>query len=135
MEFWFLRIGIRNSLIKSLQNLQAELSQLQVAASNNGITKDLYAEKYSGCDSTKISHEISDCNTRLLNASQKLSDIQGKLEGALIQSGQFSDAVQSLLRWLEETKEIVYTQGMVSTPEPNVLKAQIMEQKVCIGFC
>ena len=82
------------------------------------------------CDSSNLDESINHMNNRLMDCNQKLSDRQGKLEEALVQCGQFSDAAESILQWLEETHDLIEGQGPISAADPNVLKAQIMEQKV-----
>jgi hypothetical protein len=38
--------------------------------------------------------------------------------------------MESLLRWIEETRDLLESQGSVSAAEPKVVKAQLNEQKV-----
>lgn len=59
-----------------------------------------------------------------------MSDRQSKLEQALLQFGKFHEAMASLLEWLEETRDLLESQGNVSAAEPKVVKAQLKEQKV-----
>eukprot|EP00794_Sanderia_malayensis_P004727 gene4727-5350_t len=119
-----------NAQMKQVEDLKRELGLLQVAASQNSLLREDIVSKHPDCDCTQIDQSINDLNERIMSANQKLSDRQGKLEEALVQCGQFNDAVQSLQRWLEETQELVDGQGPVDAADPNVLKAQIMEQKL-----
>ena len=114
----------------SFQKLRAEIGVVQATATDFNYLRDELVNHHPNCDSTELDQNVNAVNTRLMDASQKLSDRQGKLEEALVQCGQFSDAVESLIRWLEETQELVEGQGSISAADPNVLKAQIMEQKV-----
>ena len=115
--------------------MQKEVGLLQDTASQNNLFRDELVKKHPECDSSKMDEEINDINARLMNSSQKLSDYQGKLEESLVQCGQFSDAVRSLLGWLEETQELVDGQGPIAAADPKVLKAQVMEQKVGNFWC
>ena len=121
------------SYVFSLQKLRAEIGIIQATATDCNYLRDELVNHHPNCDSTDLDQGVNAVNTRLLDASQKLSDRQGKLEEALVQCGQFSDAVESLIRWLEETQELVEGQGSIAAADPNVLKAQIMEQKVLLG--
>ena len=81
-------------------------------------------------DTTAIDKTVDDLNQRLLKASHQLSDRQSKLEQALMQCGQFHDAMQSLLEWLADTRDEVESQDPIAAADPKVLKAQLQEQKV-----
>eukprot|EP00112_Aurelia_sp_Birch-Aquarium-sp1_P005322 Seg1602.3 transcript_id=Seg1602.3/GoldUCD/mRNA.D3Y31 product="Microtubule-actin cross-linking factor 1" protein_id=Seg1602.3/GoldUCD/D3Y31 len=120
---------IRNEM-EDLKKLRTEIGAVQATATDCNFLRDELVNYHPNCDSTDLDQNVNAVNARLMDASQKLSDRQGKLEEALVQCGQFSDAVESLIRWLEETQELVEGQGPIATADPNVLKAQIMEQKV-----
>lgn len=62
----------------------------------------------------------------------QVSDRERSLDSALLQSGKFNDALDSLLSWLSETEDMVANQKPPS-PEFRVVKAQLQEQKVSVG--
>ena len=113
-----------------LQALKDEIGNLQSIAIDLTDLRDGLVKDNPDCDSSDIDESLNKMNNRLMDCNNKLSDRQGKLEEALVQCGQFSDAVGSLLQWLEETQGLIDSQGAVSAADPNILKAQIMEQKV-----
>ena len=53
-----------------------------------------------------------------------------KLDGALIQSGKFKDALESLMTWLRDTEELVLTNVKPLSADYKLLKTQMQEQKV-----
>ena len=115
--------------------MRDRIAELQSAANDITDVRDRLVKENPDCDSTQLDESVGNLNSRLMDCNQKLSDRQGKLEEALVQCGQFSDAVNSILSWLEETQDLIDGQGPVSAADPNVLKAQIMEQKVtCFLF-
>ena len=110
--------------------LRDKVTELQAASSDITDLRDMLVRSNPDCDSSDLDDSINKMNSRLMDCNNKLSDRQGKLEEALVQCGQFSDAVGSILQWLEETRDLIDGQGPVSAADPNILKAQIMEQKV-----
>lgn len=112
------------------QDLQKEIDGLQdqLAALND--LKYKMAVAYPDADTSDIDQTISDLNQRLLAMNQDLGNRQTKLENALLACGKFQDALQSLLDWLAETRELVENQGPIAATDPNVMKAQMQEQKV-----
>ena len=106
-----------------LEKLQAQVGEL------NNIRSDLKS-KYPQADSAKVDEQVDALNERMADLNQKISDRQGKLEGALVQCGQFDDAIKSMLSWLKDTEELVDNQKPIAAADQNVLKAQIQEQKV-----
>lgn len=112
------------------QDLQKEIDGLQdqLAALND--LKYKMAVAYPDADTSDIDQAISDLNQRLLAMNQDLGNRQTKLENALLACGKFQDALQSLLDWLAETRELVEHQGPIAATDPNVMKAQMQEQKV-----
>lgn len=106
-----------------LEKVQAKLAEL------NDIRSDLKS-KYPNADSSKVDEPIDALNDRLAQLNQKISGRQGKLEGAMVQCGQFDDAIKSMLSWLQDTDELVRNQKPIAAADQNVLKAQIQEQKL-----
>lgn len=88
------------------------------------------AHDFPNADSVDIDNAISQLNQRVLAANQDLGNRQTKLENALLACGKFRDALQSLFDWLAETRELVENQGPIAAADPNVMKAQLQEQKV-----
>ena len=116
--------------MKDLKDLLNELEPLQEKVNELNDIRANLKNKYPDADSSKIDEPLDELKERLANINQKVSDRQGKLEDALVQCGQFDDAIQSLIGWLNETKELVDNQKPISAVDENVLKAQIQEQKV-----
>ena len=58
-----------------------------------------------------------------------MQDRERQLDAALMNSGKFAEALESLLEWIGETEELVSNQKPVSY-EYKVAKAQMQEQKV-----
>ena len=112
------------------QDLQKEIDgiQEQIAALND--LKSKMATAFPDADTSDIDQAISELNQRVLAANQDLGNRQSKLENALLACGKFRDALQSLLDWLAETRELVENQGPIAAVDPNVMKAQMQEQKV-----
>ena len=125
--------GDKNTIdegMKDLKDLLNELEPLQEKVNELNDIRANLKNKYPDADSSKIDEPLDELKERLANINQKVSDRQGKLEDALVQCGQFDDAIQSLIGWLNETKELVDNQKPISAVDENVLKAQIQEQKV-----
>ena len=81
-------------------------------------------------DTSDIDRTISELNRRNVLICQTVGDRQTRLEQALLACGKFHDALQSLLEWLADTRELVQGQGPIAAADLNVLKAQMQEQKV-----
>ena len=60
----------------------------------------------------------------------QVSDRERKLDAALLQSGQFKDALQSLLTWLSDTEDLVQNNVKPLAADYKVLKTQMQEHKV-----
>ena len=112
------------------QDLQKEIDGLQVQLAALNDLKYKIAVAFPDADTSDIDQAISDLNQRLLAMNQDLGNRQTKLENALLACGKFQDALQSLLDWLAETRELVENQGPIAATDPNVMKAQMQEQKV-----
>lgn len=95
--------------------------------------KSKIALAFPDADISDIDAALSSLNQRLLAANQSLGNRQTKLENALLACGKFRDALQSLLDWLAETRELVENQGPIAATDPNVMKAQMQEQKVFLN--
>ena len=87
---------------------------------------------FPDADTSDIDRAIIELNQRVLAANQELGNRQTKLENALLACGKFRDALQSLLDWLAETRELIENQGPIAATDPNVMKAQMQEQKVTV---
>jgi len=119
-----------DSQMAGLKELTDELDKLQDKVKDlNDIRSDLKST-YPNADASKVDEPLDALNDRLADLNQGVSDRQSKLEGALVQCGQFDDAIKSMLKWLEDTAEIVDGQKPVAAADHNVLKAQIQGQKL-----
>ena len=121
-----------NSQMDELKETQSSIEILQEKVANLTEIQSTIKSKHANIDATEIDEALSDMNNRLLNANQKISDRKGKLEEAYVKCGKFKDALHSLVEWLEETQELVDGQRPMNVLDPNVLKAQIMEQKLLL---
>ena len=121
-----------NSQMEDLKEVQENIEKLQEKIGN--LTDMLGAIKasYPNIDATPVDEVLSKLSNRLLEANQMVSDRKGKLEEGLVKCGKFKDALHSVVEWLEETQEFVDGQRPINALDPNVLKAQIMEQKLLI---
>lgn len=59
-----------------------------------------------------------------------MNERERKLDIAFLQSGKFQEALDGVLKWLEDTEELVSNQKPPSA-DYKVVKAQLQEQKVC----
>lgn len=59
-----------------------------------------------------------------------MNERERKLDIAFLQSGKFQEALDSVLKWLEDTEDLVSNQKPPSA-DYKVVKAQLQEQKVC----
>lgn len=110
--------------------MQKEIDGLQEQIAALTDLKYKMTAAFPDADTTDIDRAISELKQRVLAANQDLGNRQNKLEHALLASGKFRDALQSLLDWLAETRELVENQGPIAATDPNVMKAQLQEQKV-----
>ena len=82
-----------------------------------------------GSNTSGLETDLESLADRWAELSEKVSEREKDLDGALLQSGKFQDAMASLLTWLAETEDTVANQKPPS-PEQRVVKAQLQEQKV-----
>lgn len=115
------------------QDLQKEIDGIQEQIAALSDLKSKMATAFPDADTSDIDQAISELNQRVLAANQDLGNRQSKLENALLACGKFRDALQSLLDWLAETRELVENQGPIAAADPNVMKAQLQEQKVIVS--
>ena len=121
-----------NSQMDDLKNVQESIEKLQEKIGNLTDMQSAIKASYPNVDAQPVTEELNKLNNRLLEANQMVSDRKGKLEEGLVNCGKFKDALHSVVEWLEETQELVDGQRPISALDPNVLKAQIMEQKLLI---
>ena len=112
-----------------LKELADELDKLQGKVTDlNDIRSDLKT-KYPDAETSKVDDPLDALNDRFDDLNKGVSDRQTKLEDALVQCGQLDDAIKSMLKWLEDTAEIVDGQKPIAAADPNVLKEQINGHK------
>ena len=112
-----------------LKELADELDKLQGKVKDlNDIRSDL-KNKHPEADMSKVEDPLNALNDRVDDLNQSVSDRQSKLQDALVNSGQFDDAIKSMLKWLDDTAEIVDGQKPIAAADPNVLKEQINGHK------
>nr|XP_006813086.1 PREDICTED: dystonin isoform X1 [Saccoglossus kowalevskii] len=83
----------------------------------------------TGVDTSKIEKDIEEMNERWNKLSVEVSERDNKLSDSLLQCGKFSEALQSLLDWLEDTEEHLASQKDPSA-DYKVVKAQLDGQKL-----
>ena len=110
--------------LSGLKELADELDKLQGKVKDlNDIRSDLKT-KYPDAEKSKVDDPLNALNDRVADLNQGVSDRQAKLEDALVNCGQFDDAIKSMLKWLEDTAEIVDGQKPIAAADLNVLKEQ-----------
>jgi hypothetical protein len=122
--------GVINQQISGIKHLMNNLYTLKTNVSRLYEIRYDISSKYPNADKSKIDKPLDKLNERLASISETLSGKLLKLDDALVQGGQFQDAAQVLLSWLNETKELLDSQKEISAADQNVLKAQIQEQKL-----
>lgn len=110
-------------LTEKLDSASSKVAHLVEACAN-------VESKYPNADSKIIDEPLKKLSDRLSEVSENIANRQCKLEDALVQCGQFNEAIQALLAWLIETSELINNQKPTSGVDHNVLKAQLQEQKV-----
>ena len=118
--------------MKELKELIVKLDLVNSKVCNLKDASSAVKSKYPDADSHHIDEPLKKVTERLTNVNQNIGNRQCKLEDALVQCGQFNDAIQSLLGWLIETSELISNQKPTSGVDHNVLKAQLQEQKVSL---
>lgn len=112
-----------------LKELADELDKLQGKVKDLNDIRSDFKSKYPDADMSKVEDPLNALNERVADLKQSVSDRQSKLEDALVNSGQFDDAIKSMLKWLDDTAEIVDSQKPIAAADPNVLKEQINGHK------
>ncbi|XP_067378593.1 dystonin isoform X6 [Channa argus] len=82
-----------------------------------------------GTSTKKCEDDLEGVNTKWSTLNKKIAERSAQLHEALLHSGRFQDALESLLSWLTDTEELVANQKPLSA-EFKVVKAQIQEQKL-----
>ena len=121
-----------NSQMDELKGVQSSIEKSQEKIANLTDIQSAMKSSHPNVDASPVDENLNQLNNRLLQANQRVSDRKGKLEEGLVKCGQFKDALHSVVEWLEETQELVDGQRPINVLDPNVLKAQIMEQKLLI---
>ncbi|CAM1318721.1 shot (predicted), partial [Pycnogonum litorale] len=94
----------------------------------NKTGQGLIQSAVSTVNTTELEGNLEYLNSQFNALKEKLRDRERKLDIALLQSGKFQDALNGLLKWLEETEEMVANQRQPSS-DYNIVKAQLQEQK------
>jgi len=117
--------NLPQSKLTDIDALQGQLQEYKVAV-------DGVDEKISAVE-TELKLErtpVSDVEEEKKHI-EKLEALKEQLEEL---KPEFQDALQSLLDWLAETRELVENQGPIAAADPNVMKAQMQEQKVRVSI-
>ncbi|XP_065586922.1 dystonin isoform X11 [Cyrtonyx montezumae] len=107
-----------------------EIEPLQVKQQEvNWLGQGLIQSAAISTNTESLEHDLEDVNTRWKTLNKKVAQRAAQLQEALLHCGRFQDALESLLSWLIDTKELVANQKPPSA-EFKVVKAQIQEQKL-----
>ncbi|XP_046365486.2 microtubule-actin cross-linking factor 1, isoforms 1/2/3/5-like isoform X11 [Haliotis rufescens] len=113
---------LKNVVRKDIEPLQ---KQFDVVTSEG---QSLIQSVPPGVDTSELETDLEVLADKWSQLNEKVSDRERSLDSALLQSGKFNDALDSLLSWLSETEDMVANQKPPS-PEFRVVKAQLQEQK------
>lgn len=110
---------LRNQVVEPLGHTISEVNRLG---------QDLVRTAQSGVSTSVLEKDLEKLNERWNDIKEALNLRERKLDVALLQSGKFQEALDSLSKWLDEIE------GMVAKQKPpsadyKVVKAQLQEQK------
>ncbi|OXB76541.1 UNVERIFIED_CONTAM: hypothetical protein H355_004747 [Colinus virginianus] len=119
-----------NGLLSNKVFQKEEIEPLQVKQQEvNWLGQGLIQSAAISTNTESLEHDLEDVNTRWKTLNKKVAQRAAQLQEALLHCGRFQDALESLLSWLIDTKELVANQKPPSA-EFKVVKAQIQEQKL-----
>lgn len=110
---------IRNKVVEPLSQSVAEV---------NRSGQDLVRTAQGGVSTMALEKDLEKLNDKWNDIKEALNLRERKLDVALLQSGKFQEALDSLSKWLGDIEEMVANQKPPSA-DYKVVKAQLQEQK------
>lgn len=110
---------LRNKVVEPLGHTVAEVNRLG---------QDLVRTAQSGVSTSVLEKDLEKLNEKWNDIKEALNLRERKLDVALLQSGKFQEALDSLSKWLADIEEMVANQKPPSA-DYKVVKAQLQEQK------
>ena len=83
-----------------------------------------------GVNTDQLEADLDHINDKMGELNQQVADRDRKLDRALLSTGKFQEAFDSVLEWLAGTEDLLNNQKPPSS-DYKVVKAQLQEQKVC----
>lgn len=121
--------GVRKQLddLRAFKNGLDPLSHRVEGLVNRG--QDLIKSAGPSVDTSRLESAMSGLSEAWKELKTRVSEREQKLDGAILGLGNYQDARQSMLNWLEETEELA---GNLRDPSSDhkVVKAQIQEQRL-----
>ena len=81
-----------------------------------------------GVNTQSLESDMDAMNDKWSELNARMSEQERKLDSALLQSGKYKDALQSLASWLSETEDLVSSQKQPSA-DYKIIKTQLQEHK------
>ncbi|XP_055317105.1 dystonin isoform X42 [Sitodiplosis mosellana] len=110
---------LRNKVVEPLAHTVGEVNRLG---------QDLVRTAQSGVSTSVLEKDLEKLNEKWNDIKEALNLRERKLDVALLQSGKFQEALDSLSKWLADIEEMVANQKPPSA-DYKVVKAQLQEQK------
>ncbi|KFM60284.1 Dystonin, partial [Stegodyphus mimosarum] len=94
----------------------------------NKVGQGLIQSASPGVNTSILEQDLDTLNDKWNSLKQRMNERERKLDIAFLQSGKFQEALDGVLKWLEDTEEMVANQKPPSA-DYKVVKAQLQEQK------
>lgn len=94
----------------------------------NDLGKDLIRSAQETVSTSALENDLEKLVEKWSEIKSRVAERDRKLDQALLQTGKFQDALQGLLRWLQDSEEMMKNQKPPSI-DYKVAKAQLQEQK------
>ena len=94
----------------------------------NDLGKDLIRSAQDSASTTALENDLGKLVEKWSDIKSRVAERDRKLDQALLQTGKFQEALQGLLRWLQDSEEMMRNQKPPSI-DYKVAKAQLQEQK------
>lgn len=94
----------------------------------NDLGKDLIRSAQETVSTAALESDLEKLVEKWSDIKSRVAERDRKLDQALLQTGKFQDALQGLLRWLQDSEEMIKNQKSPSI-DYKVAKAQLQEQK------
>jgi ABC-type transporter Mla subunit MlaD len=90
---------------------------------------DLIQSAGFGVNTSDTESDLDRMNSKWADLNRRVGERDAKLDSALLQSGKFKDALESMLEWVGVTEGMIAQQKEPST-DSQVIKSQMQEQRV-----